>query len=503
MKEVMFVFCFAVSAFFTFGQPSTERIKADLKKEFPNAISITVKGTGNTVKEFEDKVQKTIHRRSVEVLVPTNNKHYPNVKMNLIGGVKYYVNGSSYSFARYSPSTEELIGMPDPDRNELMQFVNENVTEIFRLGQRNQIIGIPGEFEIKANEKFVWKSFDRIEFNAWVTYERFINDIGDAEKVTEAFLIRMYRDDNGPWNRINAGNPTVENGKQIISTKKYSASERATIRTFEMLMQTELADKVWSNLAPLTLPSFNDIYGVMEFVHGVFMEGDAKKTESLLYNMLASFHFVAPDFKVLSRDGQELIPSVMNKVATGEFLYKNQYCPMPEVKEVGNGSIDYWNKDKSAYTRLSIGQENGKWKLGGITIYMITDLNKAKTVEAAACAKTQLSAVERGERKGTAQLKVKETVLAFYESDGFWYPATYLSYSNYYFQVQYLIDNSKSSVRKAIPFSIEVGDVAYVKLNDGSIAEIVIHKVVSKDVVEVDFSGQKVQLRTAGLMFKK
>jgi hypothetical protein len=417
--------------------------------------------------------------------------------------VKYYVNGSTFTYARFNPSTEELIGMPDPDRNEVIKFVNDNVHEIFRSGQRNQIIGMPGKFELKSDEKFVWKSFDRVEFNVWCTYERFINDIGDAEKITEAFLVRMYRDDNGPWNRLNAGNPTVENGKQVLSTKKYSAAERANIQSFEMLIQTELAEKVWANLAPISIPNFNDIYGVMEFVHGVFMEGDARKTEALLYNMLASFHFVGPDFKVLSRDGAELIPSVMSKVATGEFLYKNQYCPMAEVKEVGNGYIDYWNKDKSAYTRLSVGQEDGKWKLGGITIYMITDLNKARTVEAAACSKTKLSAVERGERKGAASLKAKETVLAFYESDGFWYPATYLSYSNYYFQVQYLIDNSKSSVRKAIPFSVEEGDVAYVKLNDGSIAEIVIHKVVNKDVVEVDFSGQKVQLKVAGLMFKK
>jgi hypothetical protein len=58
MKTLTLILSGIIATTVAIAQPSVDRIKADLKKEFPTAISITVKGTGNTVKEIEDQSAK-------------------------------------------------------------------------------------------------------------------------------------------------------------------------------------------------------------------------------------------------------------------------------------------------------------------------------------------------------------------------------------------------------------------------------------------------------------
>ncbi|MBK7291383.1 MAG: hypothetical protein IPI78_14735 [Chitinophagaceae bacterium] len=50
--------------------------------------------------------------------------------------------------------------------------------------------------------------------------------------------------------------------------------------------------------------------------------------------------------------------------------------------------------------------------------------------------------------------------MAYYESDKLWYPAFYLGYENYYYHIQYFMDNSKGKVRKIVPMEILAGDKA-------------------------------------------
>lgn len=89
--------------------------------------------------------------------------------------------------------------------------------------------------------------------------------------------------------------------------------------------------------------------------------------------------------KVLTNEGNQLLEKTLKATATGSTLYKNQYCEKPEIKETGNGYIEYWNKDKSAYTRLEIGTENSNWKFSGITIYVISTPEKARIIESTPC----------------------------------------------------------------------------------------------------------------------
>ncbi|UPQ79202.1 hypothetical protein M0M57_16495 [Flavobacterium azooxidireducens] len=501
MKKSFLVILVIILGQALIAQPTDAKVKADLKAKFPSATNIILRSNGTTGKEWENNEYISVYRRDVSIELPSTNKNYPKVKVMLYGGVRYNVNGTNHTFSKYNPGSEEIIGMPKPNKEELLKFLDDQVLEIFRLAERNEIIGLPSAFEINENTKYSWPSFDRLEFDTWVTYEKLINDIGDAKTIKEAIKIRMYRDENGSWNRIDKGTASIENNKIILSEKKYSAVERAKLKTFEMLLQSKLAEKKINAMQPIDLPAMKDNYEVMNFVHSQFLSADKAKIESMLYQLLASFYFSKTDKNVPTRDGQELIDKILKNTVSGDFIYKNQYCEKPEIKENGNGSIDYWNKDKTAYTRLELGTENNNWKLGGITIYIISTLEKAQKTEATACGNGNLTTVQRGEKNANQKITKNDWVLAYYDSDGYWYPSFYLGYANNYYDIQYFQGNAKSKVRKVIPFMPEVGDKAFVKLQNGQITEVIIKSIKGTDIV-IDFNGTDTNYKLSGVMFR-
>jgi hypothetical protein len=500
MKQIYTLLIFSLLGNIGFSQPSESTIKADLKKKFPTATTILLTSAGSTKKEFENNIYQTVYRRDVSITEPSNNPAFPNVKTIHYGAVRYDLTNGKYVFSRYLVGDSELIGMPDPDKGEIMNMVDSNLTEIFRLGIRNEIIGLPQKFELVKDTKFTWHNFNSVTFKAFTSYERFINDIGDAQEEKQVYAIRLYREETGTWNKLIAS--SIESEKTILSTKKYTTAQREQLKSFEMIISTSEAEKKWKSLKPINFPEMKDMHDVKDFVHSYFYGKSSDEIESLLYQMLASFYFVKPDFKVLTSDGKALIDKTLQATATGEFLYKDQFCVTPEIKEVGNGYIDYWNKDKSAYTRLAIGTENNQWKLGGITIYINSIPEKAKAISAVPCGNGVLSVVARGEREGVSKLKLNDVVLAYYETDGLWYPSYYLGYSNYYYDVQYFMDNAKGKVRKVVPYTPTIGDKGWVKTQAGTLVEVTILSVKKLDV-EIDFNGTKTPYKLSGIMFKK
>lgn len=499
MKKFI-LFSFLVASMTSIAQPTDATIKADLKKKYPSVTTIELTaGAGTVKKEYEDNVWKNVYRRDVKLISNASNPNYPNVKVVDYGGVRYDLENGKYVFKRYLVGNSELIGMPDPDEKEILSYIENNLSEIFRLGIRNEIIGMPKPFEITPDNNFKWHTFNSVSFTASTSYERFINDIGDAELVNQVYTIRLYREENGSWNKLIGDEFGVV--KKVLSNKKYSQAERENLKTMEMIYLSAESEKKWATFKPLSLPAMKDLHDVKDFLHAQFMTADKNNIEGLLYQMMAAYYFVKPDFKVLTADGSALIEKIIASTSTGEFIYKNQYCVSPELKEVGNGYIDYWNKDKSAYTRLEIGTENNQWKIGGITMYVISVLDKARSIEAAPCGSSVLSAVARGEREGVSKLKPNDVVLAYYETDGYWYPSFYLGYNDFYYDVQYFMDNAKGKVRKAVPYTPIVGDKGYVKTQSGNMVEVTILSVKKFDV-EIDFNGTKTPYKLSGIMFK-
>lgn len=482
-----------------FAQPSDDKVKADIKKEYPHLKITGFKTKGTTSAKWENNVKVLSYARTLTAENKIDDKRCPSCTYFGDYEVWYKVNQGNYSYHKLNPKGGKIQGMPNPNINEILSFLNENKLEIFKANA-NQIIGMPEPFVVDQNTKFNWVDIGHLEFDTWLVYEEFINDIGDARKVKDPKKITLRSDENGNWKFLLTNN-SANFQREIISEKRYTAKERDKMQTFESLLNSESAKQKVSSLKTITLPNMKDKFEVVDFVHSQFLTADKSTIESMLYQMLPSFYFSKNDKNVLTRNGQELIDKVLQSTVSGDFIYNEQYCPKPELKENGGSYIDYWNKNKTAYTRLEIGTEDNKWKLGNITIYIISLVDKAEQIEKTACGSGALSAVQRGEKNANQKITKNDWVLAYYDSDGYWYPAFYLGFANNYYDIQYFQGNAKSKVRKVIPFSPEVGDKCYVKLQSGQMTEVTIKSIKNTDIV-IDFNGKDTNYKLSGVMFK-
>lgn len=484
----------------SFAQPSEAQIKADLKKDFPTAVNIEPSASGSTSKEYIDGVYKNMYRRNVNVTVPSSNKKYPNAKVVYRGAVLYNQSGSSYSYVKFNPGDERIIGMPDPNKAELIKYLDSKMSEIF-ASYKYTLIDKPASFQFTEDSKFEWLSFTQVIFTVYTTYSTLPDGKNKSETIKHFQRIRLYSDENGEWIKVISDAPSDRVEREIVSTKQYTDTEKSQLLSWGEKVDRIEAEKIWASLPKMEIPTFKDVYEAAEFVNAVFLEGDALKTRALLYYMMPQSGFRAPDYRALSRWGYDFTEKVIPLIAGNEFLYRDQYCATLDVKNVQDGDIDLFNKEQSTYTRFSFGIENGAWKIFDITSYILTDPEIANRLKSTTCSKTSLSVVERGTRAGASNFNVKDYVLAYYESDGLWYPAFYLGYENYYYSIQYFMDNSKGKVRKAIPLDLQPGDIAYVKTQSGALVEVVVKSVSGTDVVIV-FNGQDTPYKMSGLLFK-
>lgn len=491
---------FLTLSVFSFAQPNAAQIKVDIKKDFPTATVIDPSATGSTTKEYVNGGYQNVYRCNVNVTVPSSNPKYPNVKIVYRGAVLYRQSGSGYSYAQFSPGDERLIGMPDPNKAEVIAFLDAKMSEIF-VASKYDFIDKPASFQLAPEIKFEWLSFTHFSFIAFTTYSTMPDGKNISENIKHFRRISIYADEQGNWEKAIASAPGDRVEREILSKKEYSSTEKSQLLSWGEKVDRIEAEAIWASLPKMEIPNFKDVYEAAEFVNGIFLEGDEAKTRALLYYMMPQSGFRAPDFRALSRWGNDFTQKIIPLVALNEFRYGDQYCPTVDVKNVQDGNIDIYNKDKSTYTRFSFGLENGTWKIFDITSYVLTDPEIANRLKATECSKTSLSVLERGTREGNANLKVKDYVLAYYESDGLWYPAFYLGYENYYYSIQYFMDNSKGKVRKAVPLNLQAGDIAYVKTQSGTLVEVVVKSVNGTDVVIV-FNGQDTPYKMSGLLFK-
>ncbi len=498
MKALFVTLLATLVSISVYAQPSEAQVKADIKKQFPNATSISVSVTGTTSKEVENGVIVMIHRRNVNIMVPTGNAKYPNTKWEYRGTAKYKQSGGAYSFVKYNPGDEVLHGMPDPDKKVILSYLNAHKSDVFR--NKYSYLNEPEDFKLVEPAKFTWYSFSRVMFVASAKYEE-ITSNSTTEVVIEKKEINLYRDESENWIKIISARYNELDAKTVLEEKKFTQEELELKNTWGEQLDVAEAMKIWETLEPMTIPNFQDVYQATNFVNTLLLSGDEKKIQSLYFHMFPQEAFKAPEYKAFSRWGSDFYKAMMTATVDGDYLYKDQFCPVIDVKEAGQDYVDVYNKDKSSYCRFTYGMDpKGQWKLVSTIMYVIQGENGTR-LKGLPCTKTAISTVERGTQTGVSKLKVKDYVLAYYETDGLWYPSFYLGYENYYYNIQYFIDNSKGKVRKAIPMDIQAGDKAFVKTQSGSLVEVTVKSIKGLDVV-IDFNGQDTPYKVSGLLFK-
>lgn len=285
----------SLSSTLAFAQPSESQIKADVKKQFPSATSISVSGTGSSSKEVESGVLKTIYRRNVNVTVPTGNAKYPTTKWEYRGAVRYDVNGGSYSFVKYNPGDEILHGMPDPNKQEVLAFINANKSELFV--NKNTYLGEPEDFVFAEPVSFKWLSFDRVQFDAITKFEEITSNF-TTEVFSEKKRINIYGKDGSNWNKVIGEKINEIDAKKSIEKKKITAEELELKNTWGEKLDLEIAMNIWSNLDPMNIPVFQDVYQASNFVNEILLTGDERKIQSLLFNMFPQEAFSFQNIKL-------------------------------------------------------------------------------------------------------------------------------------------------------------------------------------------------------------
>ena len=82
---------------------------------------------------------------------------------------------------------------------------------------------------------------------------------------------------------------------------------------------------------------------------------------------------------LLNAYAADLLTKMKMAVQNDFSTYNKQYCPTIDVKEKTVQTIEWWNKDKTKSSRLSVQQDKGKWFIADLSINIWQNFNPAQT----------------------------------------------------------------------------------------------------------------------------
>ena len=196
------------------------------------------------------------------------------------------------------------------------------------------------------------------------------------EQVSEPFELRLYRKDvNSSWYQATCINPNAANDsrkKQMLSTKPYV--NQKTILEKNILQQTE---RNFQQLPDVDLPAFNNVQDVAVWLNNLLVEGNAGKSEKMFLLLIHPSQKNGAGF--LNAYAADLLTKMKMAVQNDFSTYNKQYCPTIDVKEKTVQTIEWWNKDKTKSSRLSVQQDKGKWFIADLSINIWQNFNPAQT----------------------------------------------------------------------------------------------------------------------------
>ena len=349
-----------------FAQPSAAKVQADIKNEFgANCLSVIVVGNGSTSTDYVDGGYSSFYRVPVNIKLKTD---LPGVTKLAKGAAKYsYSGGNKFFYNSYSPGTSEYIGLPAPDTAQIRALI----LSMGDYGMRQSSAIDMVSFKFFATPAPTWHSLESVSITAEAVM---INRLSNTKLQTSRipYALRVYRKTaSSPWTSVAWTNPdgrTDTRRKEIISEE--------TISEYKMSKLTILAEKArikeaeaQAALRPkVEIPAVKNIVDVMNWYHGLLMEGDYAKLEAVTLQLLYTDKFDKNTH--LTNGLGDLILQSLKRVVTDDFSpYNKQNCPNPEINAKSDTQISWWNKDKSKSCTLIIKNEDGRWYLYDVQVY--------------------------------------------------------------------------------------------------------------------------------------
>jgi len=380
-------FLLAAIVFFAipvFAQPSAAKVQADIKKEFgANCLSVSVLGNGSTSTDYVNGGYSTFYRVPVNIKLKTE---LPGVTKLAKGAAKYgYSGGNSYMYNSYSPGTTEYIGLPAPDTAQIRALI----LSLSDYGMKESGAIDLVSFKFFATPAPIWHTLESVSITAEAVM---ITKASGSRLVTIRlpYALRAYRKTaSSPWTSVTW--TTFDGGvdrrkKEIISEETVSEYKMSKLTILAEKARIKEAEKQAALRPKVEIPAIKNIVDVMNWYHGLLMEGDYAKLEAATLQLLYTNSFDNTS-RLLNGPG-ELILLALKRAVTDDFSpYNKQNCPNPEIHSKSNTQIAWWNKDKSRSCSLTIKNEDGRWYLYNVQVY-IWDFRmeaRANACMAAAC----------------------------------------------------------------------------------------------------------------------
>lgn len=348
------------------GQPGVSQIQADVKKEMGgNCIEVKITGKGGITKEFENGVWIQYHRTPVNAILRTEMS---GVTRLMKGAAVYTVNGNKYHFKKYNTASGEYLGLKAPDVAEIKKFIS-SLPDLALGSRANQIIDIVS-YDID-NSLPVWHTLQSVSIKATYVYWQKKSDF-EQEQMRVPFELRLYKKDgHNSWSEASLMTPDAASDPRKIEklgTKKYNGEKTL----LEKGMQ-KINDQKFNSLPEVSIPPYTSTKDMAMWINKLLMEGDAGKAEKMFLMLTPASQ--KNNAGMLHPFAAGLLDKIKTALTNNYSTYKQQYCSTLMIKESSANSIEWWNKDKTKFSRMVVQQDAGTWYITDLSINLWQSFN--------------------------------------------------------------------------------------------------------------------------------
>lgn len=348
------------------GQPGVGQIQADVKKEMgANCTEVKITGKGGITKEFENGVWIQYYRIPVNAILRTE---MVGVTRLMKGAAVYTVNGNQYHFKKYNTATGEYLGLKAPDAAEIKTFIS-SLPDLGLGSRANQVIDVVS-FDID-NSMPVWHTLLSVSVKASYVYWQKKSDF-EQEQMRVPFDLRLHKKEgqNG-WSEATLINPDAASDPrktEKLGTKKYNGEKTL----MEKGMQ-KINDQKFNSLPDVNIPPYTSTKDMANWIHKLLLEGDAGKAEKMF--LLLTPASQKNNAGMLHPYAAGLLEKIKTALTNNYSTYNQQYCTELQIKESSPNSVEWWNKDKTKFSRMVIQQDAGRWYITDLSINLWQSFN--------------------------------------------------------------------------------------------------------------------------------
>jgi hypothetical protein len=376
MKKIYLLAIACLFIVVCYAQPSETAIINKIKSGDTSGkiINLELLGSGISEKIYEDGAWRNYYRRSYKTKSKTD---YPGIYIIYSGGIQYELVGGSYKYDNMLVGEWYYEGVPDPDKDEVMDLLKADLIKYLGRNTYNNIVGDLSEITFVDDVKFHWHELTSVSFLTKVIYSEKISytEVRKAEHIIE---VRLYADEfKGPWNGFIATKKEEGSAKNSGEIIKYTSEEMAQMKTLADIDAENSAAAFTSSLPEVEdIPVFESDQQLFYYVHEIIMTKPTDEVKSYLFKMMEKSCFEDNSTVLLKTKSQKWY----DNIAENHQAYIDAHCMYPSVKAHQSGMITFYDRENRRMLRIVGVEQEGTFKLREIDFYpaSTTDLERMK-----------------------------------------------------------------------------------------------------------------------------